>query len=57
MERAEYVECEYTDPHGKKQCIAADGLMAVCLQHETDHLDGILFTDKAVTITLKAPED
>ena len=57
VERAEYVECEYTDPHGKKQFIAADGLMAVCLQHETDHLDGILFTDKAVTITLKAPED
>ena len=57
VERAEYVECEYTDPRGKKQFIAADGLMAVCLQHETDHLDGILFTDKAVTITLKAPED
>ena len=57
VERAEYVECEYTDPHGKKQFIAADGLMAVCLQHETDHLDGILFTDKAVTITLKTPED
>ena len=57
VERAEYVECEYTDPHGKKQFIAADGLMAVCLQHETDHLDGILFTDKAVTITLKAPEE
>ena len=57
VERAEYVECEYTDPHGKKQFIAADGLLAVCLQHEADHLDGILFTDKAVTITLKAPED
>ena len=57
VERAEYVECEYTDPHGKMQFIAADGLLAICLQHETDHLDGILFTDKAVTITLKAPED
>ena len=57
VERAEYVECEYTDPHGKKQFIAADGLLAICLQHETDHLDGILFTDKAVTITLKTPED
>ena len=55
VERAEYVEC--TDPHGKKQFIATDGLLAICLQHETDHLDGILFTDKAVTITLKAPED
>lgn len=57
VERAEYVECEYTDPHGKKQFIATDGLLAVCLQHETDHLDGILFTDKAITITLKAPEE
>ena len=57
VERAEYVECEYTDPRGKKQFIAADGLMAICLQHETDHLDGILFTDKAITITLKAPEE
>ena len=57
VERAEYVECEYTDPHGKKQFLATDGLLAICLQHETDHLDGILFTDKAVTITLKAPED
>ena len=57
VERAEYVECEFTDPRGKKQFIAADGLLAICLQHETDHLDGILFTDKAITITLKAPEE
>ena len=57
VERAEYVECEFTDSRGKKQFIAADGLLAICLQHETDHLDGILFTDKAITITLKAPEE
>ena len=57
VERAEYVECEFTDPRGKKQFIAADGLLAICLQHETDHLDGILFTDKAITITLKTPEE
>ena len=57
VERAEYVECEYTDAKGQKQFIATDGLMAVCLQHELDHLDGILFTDKAVTIVPKAPED
>ena len=57
VERAVYVECEYTDASGKKQFIATEGLLAICLQHETDHLDGILFTDKAVTITLKAPED
>ena len=46
-----------SDPRGKKQFIAADGLLAICLQHETDHLDGILFTDKAITITLKTPEE
>ena len=57
VERAEYVECEFTDSKGKKQLIATDGLLAICLQHEIDHLDGILFTDKAVTITLKAPEE
>lgn len=57
VERAEYVECEYTDSKGKPQFITADGLLAICLQHETDHLDGILFTDKAVTITLKVSED
>lgn len=56
VERAEYVECEYTDLQGKKQFIAADGLLAICLQHETDHLDGVLFIDKAVTVSLKAPE-
>lgn len=55
--RAEYVECEYTDAQGRKQFIKADGLMAICLQHETDHLDGILFTDKAISITRKAPGD
>ncbi|MBP5737419.1 MAG: peptide deformylase [Acidaminococcaceae bacterium] len=57
VERAAYVECEFTDPRGKRQFIAADGLLAICLQHETDHLDGILFTDKAITITLKPPEE
>ena len=57
VERAEYVEVEYTDVRGQRQFLKADGLLAVCLQHEMDHLDGILFTDKAVTIMPKAPED
>lgn len=57
VERAEYVEVEYTDGRGQRQFLKADGLLAVCLQHEMDHLDGILFTDKAVTIMPKAPED
>jgi peptide deformylase len=40
-------EChvEYLDFHGDKQAIKAAGLLAVCIQHEVDHLDGILFID------------
>lgn len=33
------------DRHGKPVDIEADGLLAICLQHEIDHLDGILFID------------
>lgn len=33
------------DEHGKQVELSADGLLAVCLQHEIDHLDGILFID------------
>lgn len=35
------------DRHGKRISIDAEGYFAVCLQHENDHLDGILYTDKA----------
>ncbi len=35
----------YVDRDGKKQEIDADGVLAVCLQHEIDHLDGRLFID------------
>jgi peptide deformylase len=37
-------------PDGKYAKIEADGLFAICLQHEIDHLEGTLFTDKAVNI-------
>lgn len=39
------VKIEYLDYHGEKKEMQADGLLAVCLQHEMDHLDGILFVD------------
>jgi peptide deformylase len=39
------VTVRYTDLDGKRQDIEADGLLAACLQHEIDHLDGVLFTD------------
>lgn len=43
--RAEGVAIEYLDRDGKKRTLEADGLLAVCLQHEIDHLDGKLFVD------------
>ena len=53
VERAEIVHCEYYDRKGHKMLIKADGLMAVCIQHELDHLDGVLFIDKAKVLTPK----
>ena len=50
VERAEKVECEFTDRTGKRYLMEASGLMAIAIQHELDHLDGILFIDKAQTI-------
>ncbi len=39
------VVVSYEDIDGNPQTIEADGLLATCLQHEIDHLDGILFVD------------
>lgn len=39
------IRVRYTDEANKKREIAADGLLSVCLQHEMDHLEGILFLD------------
>jgi len=45
VERPAEVKVRYMDLDGKMQEIAADGLLATCLQHEIDHLDGVLFID------------
>ena len=45
IERPNACEVEYLDYHGKKQLLKADGLLATCIQHEIDHLEGILFID------------
>lgn len=45
VERPASVRVRYTDLAGKEQEIEADGLLATCLQHEIDHLDGALFID------------
>jgi peptide deformylase len=45
VKRAEFVTLEYMDIEGKQQVLKADGLLAVCIQHEIDHLNGKLFID------------
>mgnify|MGYP001186549022 FL=1 len=45
IERPSTCEVEYLDYDGKKQLLKADGLLATCIQHEIDHLEGILFID------------
>ena len=45
IERPNSCEVEYLDYDGKKQILKADGLLATCIQHEMDHLEGILFID------------
>jgi peptide deformylase len=46
VERAESVRLLATDLDGQELVIDAEGLRAVCFQHEVDHLDGILFIDR-----------
>ena len=45
VDRPSKCEVEYLDYNGNKQLLKADGLLATCIQHEMDHLEGILFID------------
>ena len=45
IDRPSKCDVEYLDYNGKKQLLQADGLLATCIQHEMDHLEGILFID------------
>ena len=45
VERPATVTVKYLDRDGKEQTTEADGLLATCLQHEIDHLNGVLFID------------
>jgi peptide deformylase len=45
VERPATIRVRYVDLDGKVQEIDADGLLATCLQHEIDHLNGVLFID------------
>ena len=45
IDRPSKCEVEYLDYNGNKQNLKAEGLLATCIQHEIDHLEGILFID------------
>lgn len=45
VDRPATCEVEYLDYNGKKKILKANGLLATCIQHEMDHLEGILFID------------
>lgn len=48
--RPDKIRIRYLDYHGKQQEMDVDGLLATCLQHEMDHLNGILFVDHLSTL-------
>ena len=45
VERPKMVKVKYLDLEGQQHEIEADGLLATCLQHEIDHINGVLFID------------
>jgi peptide deformylase len=46
VERDFAVRMEFDDVHGQRHSLLCDGLLARCVQHETDHVNGILFTER-----------
>lgn len=45
VDRAAVVTVQYLDEQGKQQTLKAEGLLAIAIQHETDHLQGTMFVD------------
>jgi peptide deformylase len=46
VQRSEKIKVQFQDINGLTQVLSAEGLLAVCIQHEMDHLDGTLFIDR-----------
>lgn len=51
VKRSKKIHIKYYDLEGKKYSVKIKGVTAIVLQHELDHLDGILFIDRAEKIT------
>lgn len=54
VKRASNVKVAYRDRHGAELELEAEGLLAVALQHEIDHLDGVMFIDRLSLLERKA---
>ncbi|WP_295148167.1 peptide deformylase [uncultured Peptoniphilus sp.] len=48
VKRAKHIKVKYNDLEDKENIMEAENFLARIIQHETDHLDGILYTDKAI---------
>ena len=54
VERWEWVKVSFIDPEGRKYALRLESLAARIVQHEIDHLDGVLFTDIAENIVFNS---
>ena len=50
VERPERIRVKYIDENNTEQELEANGLLATCIQHEMDHLDGVLFVDHLTSL-------
>ena len=50
VDRAARITVRFLDPDGAEQTLECDGLLAIAVQHENDHLDGIVFVDHVSTL-------
>ena len=59
VERAEKITVKALDERGRPDTFEAEGIYARCIQHEIDHLDGIMFIDRIIPETLcwQVPDD
>ena len=57
VERAEVIHVQFTTRYHKEKVLEAKGLLARCIQHEVDHLNGRLFIDIAQNITKGKPPE
>ncbi len=56
VERPDRIRVDYDDLQGARHTLEADGILARCILHELDHVDGILFIDRMEKKTLKGLE-